>query len=788
MRISCAMLRCGVVFLVLFAGAVRAAGDESPAVDVPVHAGDRLETVLTRLNERGFRIVYSSALVRPEMTLRKAPTSDRIEELLREILAPWNLRAVRAANGDWLVAPGARAAPLPPEVSVQPPEDIAVIDVTASRLQLAVEGASHVFLDREDVERMPHLADDAIRMLKVLPGVSGGDFTAALNVRGGRREEALLTIDGAEIHNAFHFREIDGAISVLDTHVVDSIDFTTGGMTADVGDYMSGVVSLKTRRPKADDRYRSSAGISFVSAYGHSSDTFADDRGWWLASARRGFLDMVTERLVEQDEQLTPRYTDVFAAVGYDIGERTSVAGRLLLSDDDLRYTVHQDGNYETSSAGKGKSWHVWFTLDHAFSDALRSHTLLSADNVQQWRDSAGSNQRRAGIVHADNEFRFLDLRQDWSWAVSEHQLPRWGFDFAKQQGDYDYSLQAQIHDIVFTPVPINKVYATNGRVNLDKIGVYGAWRTRLTDSLSAEAGVRWDQYQYDDGLEFDVTSPRFNLVYAFGADDELRAAWGVNHQPQAVNELQVEDGISHFFPPERVRQAVLGYTHRFGGGFSARIDLYDKQYDDLRPRFENVLDPMQLIPEGASDRMRIDAPQARARGVELTVRREAEHGLSGWISLGYARAEDLDAGVWRPRTWEQRQSLSFGGSWAGPGWDLSVAGLVHSGTPTTAIGINATPLPGGGFNFDVEGVVGERNAERMDPYARVDMRVSRNLQLTSSELSFYLEITNLLGRQNQCCIDSYHVQAGRDNTLYLEQEQSNWLPLLPSVGFQWEF
>ena len=73
-----------------------------------------------------------------------------------------------------------------------------------------------------------------MRMLKVLPGVSGGDFSAALNIRGGRREEALLTIDGAEIHNAFHFRDLDGALSVLDTNLVQGIDFITGGMTADI--------------------------------------------------------------------------------------------------------------------------------------------------------------------------------------------------------------------------------------------------------------------------------------------------------------------------------------------------------------------------------------------------------------------------------------------------------------------------------------------------------------------------------------------------------------------------
>jgi hypothetical protein len=768
----------------LSSGAARAAGNESPAVEVPVHAGDRLEAVLTRLNESGFRIVYSSALVRPEMTLSKAPSSSHIEELLREILAPWNLRAVRASNGDWLIGPGTSAAPLPPEVSIVPAEDITVIDVTASRLRLAVDGASETFLARADVERMPHLADDALRMLKVLPGVSGGDFSAALNIRGGRRDEALLTIDGAEIHNGFHFRDIDGALSVLDTNLVEGIDFTTGGMTADVGDYMSGVVGLQTRRPTADDEYRSGVGISFVSAYGRSSGTFANDRGWWLASARRGFLDVLTEKLVADNEQLTPRYTDVFLAAGFDLGERTSLDARFLLSDDDLRF-ITDDAVDDADSAGKGHSQHLWFTLNHDFSENLHSRTLLAAATVEQRRDSGGSNSRRFGLVHSDEDFRFLDLRQDWSWALGSDQLPRWGFNVSKQRGNYDYSLLAQIHDLLVSETPIDKSYATKMDVGLTKIGVYGAWRTRLTESFSAELGIRRDQYRYDDAV-YAATSPRVNLVWSLGERGELRAAWGVNHQPQAVNELQVEDDVTRFLPPERVRQAVLGYTHRFSHGLSARVDLYDKQYDGLRPRFENALDPVQLIPEGASDRVRIDAPVARARGVEITVRREAASGLAGWLSLALGRAEDREAGDWRPRSWEYRQALSFGGSWTGAKWNVSFAGLAHSGTPTTSIGIATTRLPGGGF--DVEGMVGPRNGERLDPYARLDLRVNRDVRLANGKLSFYFEVTNLLDRKNECCVDTYHVRPGRDDTLYLDLEEGYWLPILPSFGFQWEF
>ena len=92
--------------------------------------------------------------------------------------------------------------------------------------------------------------------------------------------------------------------------------------------------------------------------------------------------------------------------------------------------------------------------------------------------------------------------------------------------------------------MPIAIAYGTNMDVQVNKLGVYASWRTRITDALTAEAGARWDSYEYPDDLKFDVVSPRLNLVYEFGDDNELRAAWGVVHQPQAVNELQVEDNV----------------------------------------------------------------------------------------------------------------------------------------------------------------------------------------------------------------------------------------------------
>ncbi len=755
---------------------------EVPALGL--EAGVPLTSVLAALNARGFHIVYSSALVRPDMKLRAIPGATRIDEFLREILAPWNLSAVSDANGDWLIVKGKARSSVPatlPTVAVaQAPESIETIDVTASRYGLATNAGSAVFLDRNDVERIPHLADDAVRVLKLLPGVSGGDYSAALNIRGGRRDETLLMIDGTEIHNGFHFRELEGALSVLDTHLVQGIDFITGGMTADYGDYMSGVVDLKTFTPSVDDEYRHTVGISFVSAYGRTGGTFAEGRGSWLAAARRGYLDVILERVQPDDERLTPRYTDVFASVQYDFDADTRLSSRLLFADDDLVLVSSNDDD-PIDSAGEGRAMHFWVTLDHAWNESWNTRTVAALADMEHVRDSAGTEvNERTGDVDSDFAFRFFDIRQDWSWTGSDRHLPRFGFNASRHEASYDYHLSGSIFYPNDPRGRIDIQRDTDLDVEGTRLGAWASWRTRLTEDLTVEAGGRWDSYRYPDGLGWDVVSPRFNAVYSLGERGELRAAWGVGYQPQGIDQLQVEDGVTDFFEPERSQQAVLSYTHRFEHGLSARLDVYRKEYRDLRPRFENALDAVEMIPEAAVDRVRIDAPEAEAQGVEITVRRQADSGFAGWASAAFAEARDLEAGEWVPRSWEQELTFSFGASYSAALWSVNLAGQFHSGTPTTAL--TTAPIGGG----EVVIVPEERNAARFDDYARLDFRVNRDVLLRSGKLSFYLEVTNLLDSKNVCCVENFDVDPRNSSRVIIED--GYWLPMMPSLGFLWEF
>jgi hypothetical protein len=108
-----------------------------------------------------------------------------------------------------------------------------------------------------------------------------------------------------------------------------------------------------------------------------------------------------------------------------------------------------------------------------------------------------------------------------------------------------------------------------------------------------------------------------------------------------------------------------------------------------------------------------------------------------------------------------------------------------HSGAPTTSLAHRQVPLPGGQL-VDVV-VAGPRNGERLDSYSRLDLRASRSVEARNFRFNYYLEVTNLMSRENPCCIESYHLVRANDRT-WLEREEGHWLPMLPSFGFQFEF
>lgn len=82
---------------------------------------------------------------------------------------------------------------------------------------------------------------------------------------------------------------------------------------------------------------------------------------------------------------------------------------------------------------------------------------------------------------------------------------------------------------------------------------------------------------------------------------------------------------------------------------------------------------------------------------------------------------------------------------------------------------------------------LGRRNSRRLEDYAAVDLRVSRDFALSRGNLTVFAEVTNALDRQNPCCVE-FDFDPGAGGGPVLDRDYRHWLPLVPSIGVLWRY
>ena len=763
----------GVSLAVLAAcGAVTVA---SGAYAAAPFRGRPVQAVLAELAAAGnLQLVYTSAVVPPTAIQATEPTAGPALESIAQVLAPLGLQLRRVEGNIYSIVP--QAEPTTPAVRAlpaagTPTTDIVAIVVTASRYSLAADVPEvHAFLSQQELEALPRLAEDALKAVHRLPGAASNGLSGLAHIRGGDTNETLVMFDGLPLYEPFHLRLLQSPSSVLDERIVESLDVYAGGFTAEYGDRMSAIIDARSLRPAADQYYE--LGLSLMHSTALASQRFAEGRGQWLASIRRSNLDEVADIL--RSEIGEPTYLDGFVRVDYEWSPTTRGSLHALLANDEAEInnseeTEHADASYSNT--------YLWGTLTHDWSEQLSGTALVSFTDVGAQREARVLEPgQRVGFVNDERDYDVLGLKFDASYAT-DRWLQRAGVDVRWLDATYDYEsavdfavgypfpgLQAQSFTRALAPEPAGEHFA-----------VYYTVRGRLTDSLTVEAGLRWDEETYGDEAH-DQFAPRFNLAWRASENTRLLASWGRFQQFQGIEELPVEDGIDEFSPAQSADHLIVGLEHDLAPAYALRIEAYRKDYTDLRTRFESLYDPLSLAPELRWDRVAIAPASALATGTELLLTRRPVDAWSGWLGYGWARVTDRVSGSQVRRSWDQTHTVNAGLLWSSGPWQATLATQYHTGWPVTPIGLDAQGNV----------VQGARNDARYSYFGSVDVRVSHQWTLPRGTLTLHGEITNALDRRNPCCTDITY--STTDGTSTLDRELRHWLPLVPSIGVLWKF
>lgn len=664
---------------------------------------------------------------------------------------------------------GAAADPGAPTVK------LADFVVTPSRFGIADQRVvAPATLTSGDLELLPQIGDDLYRSISRLPGLATNDFTARFWVRGAPNGELLARLDGVDLIEPFHLKDVDGALSLVDPAVIGQLELSSGGFSAEFGNKLAGVLSLETKEPA---RPRTSIGLSLTGVGGTHQGITAGRGARWLASARRGYPD-VALRLAGRDDEVDPRYYDVSGKFEYEPTPDHRVSVHALHAGDTLRY--HRSGNPDLRSAYD--SDYLWGRWRGTPTPGRSGEAVLSYARLTWHRAGAGTLDGFPFSLRDRRQLETVGLRNEWTAVVNDQSLVRAGVEANTGSADYDYALSHQ-----HTVVSAGRQVTVTDRVDtaLDPSGhrtaAFAAVRWQPWTVLVLEPGLRHERQNFTRDAEW---NPRFNAALSLGPAT-LRAAWGRYSQMQALHELAVADADPVFHPAERAEHRVLSLERSLGNRMLARVELYERIGTNLRPRHENLDHAYDLFPEAQSDRVLLAPARGRARGLEFLVSRRTGDRWAWNASYALSRAEEKIAGAWVPRARDQRHAIYADATYApNARWQFSAAWQFHTGWPTTDVVYSLATLTNG--RRVTVSANGAPYGLRLPDYHRLDLRATRRWTLRHGELRAFVDVFNVYDRVNLIGYD--HRVAIADTRLIVTPKPREQLPLLPSIGAEWEF
>jgi hypothetical protein len=605
------------------------------------------------------------------------------------------------------------------------------------------------------------LADDPLRAVQVLPGVAtGDDLRSEFSVRGSDFSRMNVTVEGFAtpflLHTvqAIEDRANSGSVAMINSDILEDATLLNGGYPQRHGNRTGAEIGFRLR-DGARDRPRLRLGVSGTNASAVVEGPLGQGRrGSWLFSARKSYLDLLVRRL--REDGLAFDFSDVQGKVVFDLSPRQQVelaviAGRSKLRDEDVDDPT--DVFTGRNSAGIAvATWHV------SGRRGLLAARALGARNSFRNNDTDSRDIDQGDTAQAA-------ARLDGTWVV------RSGLD-VEGGAQVERSVESRVRHRSSGGFRVVNDYDGSAV----RQGAYVQARWTPTGGLTLMPGARGDH----SSLTGETTaSPWIATEWRLPRGLALRGGAGVYRQfpgfEQVVGVLGTRANTH-----ERAVQVDLGLEGRMGATMRWQVTFYDREEADMMRR----LGADTRLVNGRVVRGSVSTPYLNrldgyARGVELLVQRRTPNGLSGWVAYAYGRNR-YDDRLTGESFWgdlDQRHTFNAHAFYRVSD-RTSVSGKFRLGTN----------FPAPGYYGEIDDgsyiLVESRNELRLPLYSRLDVRANRTFTWSRRRLTLFVEVMNLLNRDNVRMSIPRVNSATRVVTRLFEE----MIPIVPSAGVLIEF
>jgi hypothetical protein len=673
------------------------------------------------------------------------------------------------------------------------------VTVSAPVFVAAEEVKNSAFLvSSGEILRSAGALQDVARYVQTLPGVVIGtnDFRNDLIVRGGSPLENLYIVDNIEIPNIntfANFASAGGTVSILDAQLIQDVTFLTGAFPASYGNRTSSVLQTALREGNRE-RFAGRATVGFAGAGAVLEGPLGGAHGSWIVSARRSFLDLVTDDVGIGGVPVQYTYN---AKAVVDVNARhrlwlLNVTGvdriRLGLTEDsDLTDELSSlDIRYQGWRSATGVNWQQTFgargvglfgvthsraRVQQRVSDLLLNGVPPSgtpvdeqlAGGVTVFREESGESETTVKY----DVTSYAPLVEKVQAGVS---LKRFGIDYDAGSPFGTDSPYFERPDQ--NPFALREVQATY------QAAAYVQASKRVARRVAFTLGGRVDRYQF---LSATRVSPRGGVSVDLTTSLALRASGGRYYQQPFFLFLTAFPG-NRSLSPFRADHAVVGLDLT-RAAMRMSVELYQKRYRDYPVSAD--IPSLSLANIGDTFAVReilfplVSAGRGTARGVEVSLERRPTPNAEwyGQMNAAFSRARHAGRdGRLRPGSFDYPVVINaLGAHRLSPRWEISARVAYLSGRPFTPFDEALSSAQRRGV-YDLSRV----NAARAADYFRADVRVDRTFQLWNRPVTLFAGVQNATNRKN---VAGYSWDR-RANVIRTSEQ----LGLFPILGLDWRF
>ena len=580
--------------------------------------------------------------------------------------------------------------------------------------EIEVRGLKHTqgtmdYIDATTTRFMPDATGGSIESLLItFAGVSQtNELSSQYNVRGGSFDENSVYVNGIEIHRPLLIRSgQQEGLSFVNPEMVENVQFSSGGFSAQYGDKMSSVLDITYKRPTAFEASFSASLLGAHAYVGHGDSTYSQMHGLRYKTSKYMLGGLSTSGNYQ------PTYIDYQTYITWKVGGKSkeerakspwSMSFLGNVSQNDYRFTpdslsesfggqdaknltIYYDGQekdrFLTAFAALSVKGHVsdeveigfdvsgFYTNERENFDITGEYVLSNAP-AGEIADALGTglfhqharNSLEAGVITLAHNGAWKRGNNTLKWGVSgQAELIRDRISEWEWRDSAGYSLPNDGQSMEL-------YYALRGDTSMVSARVQAyiqnehKWNTSSGQWILTVGGrLQW--WSWNNEV---LPSPRASVEWIPGWKRDLcfRLATGLYYQAPFYKELRdtVTDALgvtriqlNKHLKAQRSVHVVLGgdyYFRAWGRPFKLTAEGYYKYIDRME---SYTVDNVRVRYSGKND------SKGYAGGLDLKLYGELVPGADSWISFStmVARQRLIGSSLWIPSPTEQRWNFSM--------------------------------------------------------------------------------------------------------------------------------